>query len=113
MGLSSDRSSDVILILTSVPDAAVGQAIADRLVGDGLAACVHIMAPHTATYRWKGKIETATEQDVLIKTTQSRYQAVEAAILALHPYELPALLALPVTGGSQAFLDWITRAGAD
>ena len=96
-----------LLVFTNLPDAASAEALADTLIGQRLAACVNILAPCTSIYRWQGATETATEVPLLIKTTPARYAALEAAIRAHHPYELPEIVAVPVTQGLPGYLDWV------
>jgi len=99
----------VVLVLTTVPDAARGEEIARALVEGQLAACVNVCAPMTSFYRWKDAIERDTEHQLVIKTTPDRVAAVEARLAALHPYELPEFLVVPVAHGSAAYLDWVVR----
>lgn len=96
----------VVIVLTTVPDAACGEAIARTLVDERLAACVNVLPAMTSIYRWKGAVETATEHQLLIKTTGERVQDVEARIAELHPYELPEVLVLPVERGSR-YAAWV------
>ena len=78
------------------------------LVERRLAACVNeIGAPVRSVYRWKGKVETAEEFLLVIKTTKRRFAALRAAIVELHSYDVPEIIALPVVEGSRAYLDWI------
>jgi periplasmic divalent cation tolerance protein len=100
--------AEILLVITALPDQASANALAARLVEERLAACVNILAPCGSVYRWQGKVETASEIPLLIKTTRSNYPALEVAIQALHPYEVPELIALPVTCGLDAYLDWVT-----
>ncbi|MDJ0741195.1 MAG: divalent-cation tolerance protein CutA [Gammaproteobacteria bacterium] len=99
--------SDHLLIITTLPDAAAGAATARRLVESGLAACVNIGAPVTSIYQWQGQIEQGQEVMLTIKTASSRLAAVEQAIRADHPYELPEVIAVPITAGSADYLAWI------
>lgn len=101
-----------LLVLTNLPDAAQAQTLAAALVEARLAACVNILAPCASVYRWSGAVETATEVPLLIKTTPARYAALEAAIRARHPYELPEIVAVPVTQGLPGYLDWVAAATA-
>ncbi|MEO8134694.1 MAG: divalent-cation tolerance protein CutA [Betaproteobacteria bacterium] len=98
------------LIMTTVPDQATAETIAQRLVDGGHAACVTIGAPVLSLYHWRGKTETAPEIPVSIKTAARCYDAVESVLLELHPYELPEIIALPIAAGLPAYLDWITAA---
>lgn len=99
--------SRALLIFTSLPDEASAQTLATALVSERLAACVNILAPCRSTYRWQGAIENARETPVLIKTTENRYAALEAAIRARHPYELPEIIAVPVAHGLPEYLSWV------
>jgi len=104
-----------LLVITSLPDQASAEILAALLVGQRLAACVNLLAPCASVYRWQGKIEQAQEYPLLIKTTEDRYAALEASIRANHPYELPEIIAVPVTQGLPAYLQWVeseTRASA-
>jgi periplasmic divalent cation tolerance protein len=83
------------------------ESIASELVGRKLAACVNITAPVRSVYRWQGKIESAAEWMLVIKTTQEVFPALTAAIHDLHSYEVPEIISLPITAGSPAYLKWI------
>ena len=98
-----------LLILTSLPDAASAQSLAAHLVEQRLAACVNILAPCRSVYRWEGKIEEASEVPLIIKTTAERYSALEAEILAHHPYELPEIVAVSVERGLPEYLAWVAQ----
>jgi len=100
---------DQIVVLTNVPDQATATTLAEHLIAQGLAACVNILAPCTSIYHWQGKTESAQEIPLLIKTTLNRYIEVEATICKLHPYELPEIIHVPVTGGLQAYLQWVSK----
>jgi periplasmic divalent cation tolerance protein len=96
-----------ILVLTSLPDRESAVALARALVTGRLAACVNVGAPVESMYHWRGQIETANEVPVTVKTRRDLYAAVEAAIVAAHPYELPEVVAVPVSHGLNRYLDWI------
>ncbi|MDP2809573.1 MAG: divalent-cation tolerance protein CutA [Rhodocyclaceae bacterium] len=98
---------DTLLVLTNLPDAPSAHALAGRLVEARLAACVNILAPCRSVYRWQGKVEEAEETPLLIKTTSERYPALEAAIRAGHPYELPEIVAVPIGPGLPEYLAWV------
>ena len=100
-------SDPVLLCYCTCPDANSGQVMADALVGEGLAACVNRLPGVTSTYRWQGKVMTDSEVLLLIKTTESRFAALRERVLALHPYELPELIAVPIEQGHAAYLDWV------
>lgn len=96
-----------LLVLTNCPDDGVAEAIASALVNARLAACVNILPPARSVYRWQGKVESADEVPLLIKTTRERYAAVEVEIRSLHPYEVPEIIAIPIDHGLPAYLQWV------
>jgi periplasmic divalent cation tolerance protein len=96
-----------LLVLTNLPDRAAAERIADSLVGQKLAACVNILAPCRSVYRWQGEVQHDEEHPVLIKTTAERYPALEQALRAAHPYELPEIIAVPIERGLAAYLAWV------
>ena len=96
-----------LLVLTNVPDRAAAERLADTLVANNLAACVNILAPCRSVYRWKGAVQHDEEHPMLIKKTAERYGALEQALRADHPYELPEIIAVPVERGLPAYLDWV------
>lgn len=102
----------VVLILTTVPTEELGASIGRALIEARLAACVNILPPMTSIYRWHGAVTTDTERQVVIKTTDAQVPAVQERLRALHSYELPECLVLPVSGGSDAYLDWVRQESA-
>ena len=98
-----------LLVFTNLPDRAAAQALAAALIEGRLAACVNVLAECTSVYRWHGQVESSTEVPVLIKTTAGRYPALEQAIRSLHPYELPEIVAVPISHGLPQYLDWVAR----
>jgi periplasmic divalent cation tolerance protein len=96
-----------LLVLTNLPDRAAAERLADALIEKRLAACINILAPCRSVYRWQGKVQHDEEHPVLIKTTAERYPALEAAIRAGHPYELPEVIAVPIERGLPAYLEWV------
>ena len=96
-----------LLVLTNLPDRETAERLAGALVEQRVAACVNILAPCRSVYRWKGAVQQEEEHPVLIKTTAERYPALEAAIRAAHPYELPEIIAVPIERGLPAFLAWV------
>jgi len=108
----SAAGDEVIVVLTNLPDQAAASKLAQLLVEQRLAACVNVLAQCSSVYRWQGRIETATEVPVLIKTVASRYARIEAAIRANHPYELPEIISVPVVAGLGAYLGWVAAESA-
>ncbi|HEX5307238.1 MAG TPA: divalent-cation tolerance protein CutA [Dyella sp.] len=100
-------SDEVLICLSTCPDSATAEAIATALVGDSLAACVNLLPGVRSTYRWQDAVHTDEEVMLVIKATAGRFAAMKQRLLALHPYELPELLALPVTDGYAPYLDWV------
>ena len=98
--------SDLILILTTMPDDARADELASTLVEEKLAACVNVHAPMLSTYRWQGSVQRDTERQIVIKTTPQRRDAVEARLRTLHPYELPELVVIEA-GSSEAYGRWV------
>jgi periplasmic divalent cation tolerance protein len=96
-----------IQVTTTTEKREDAERIARALVEDRLAACVQILGPVTSIYRWKGKIETTREWLCLIKSREENYGAIEQAILSLHPYETPEIIAVPLVSGSSGYLDWL------
>ena len=96
----------VHLLLSSCPDEVSAARIADALVAEGLAACVSLLPGVRSVYRWQGRVEHATETLLLIKSAASVAQLGER-LRALHPYELPELLAVEAASGLPAYLDWV------
>lgn len=97
----------VLVVLTNLPDRAAAEKLAEVLLETRVAACVNILAPCRSVYRWKGAIQHDEEVPVLAKTTVERYAALEAAIRAHHPYELPEIVAVPVERGLPEYLAWV------
>ena len=110
MVLPAVAAHPAILVLCTCPDEAVAVDIARVLVNEGLAACVNRMGPVTSTYQWDGRLCEAPEQLLLIKTTPARYEALEMRLKALHPYDIPEIIALPVVAGSSQYLAWLNAA---
>lgn len=104
---------ETLLVITNLPDADSAGRIGRLLVEQRLAACVNILAPCTSVYRWNDAVETATEIPLLIKTTLARYPALQAALTAAHPYELPEIVAVPLLEGLPAYLAWVGAETAD
>ncbi len=98
---------EVVLVLTQLPDRKLAETLARALIESRLAACVSIAAPVRSLYHWRGQIETAEEVPLVIKTRAARYTEVEAVIRSHHPYELPEILAVPVSYGFAPYVRWL------
>lgn len=101
--------SEVLVVLTNTPDRATAERIAEALVTGKVAACVNILAGCTSVYRWKDRLEQANEVPLLIKTTRAAWPQLEKQLRQLHPYELPEIIAVPVTAGLPGYLDWVAQ----
>ena len=97
----------VLLSLTTCPDAACAERIADALVGERLAACVNILPGVRSVYRWQDRVERGVEVLLLAKTTPERAAKLQQRIVALHPYELPEVILVETAGGLAAYLGWV------
>jgi periplasmic divalent cation tolerance protein len=100
--------SDKVLVLSNCASIREARRIARALVERRLAACVNVVSgPMESTYRWKGKVETAREFLLLVKTSRAQFRTVERTIRKLHSYDLPEIIAVPLVGGSRAYLAWL------
>ena len=97
-----------ILVITNLPDKTTALKLAKKLISKKLAACVNVQAECTSLYRWQDKIETTSELPVFIKTLAKHYAEVEESIKAMHSDELPEIIAVPISNGLPAYLQWIS-----
>jgi len=102
--------SDELIVFVTVPSRADGERIAEAVVGEQLAACVNILGPLRSIYRWQGEVCRDDEHLLLIKSTRARYPALEARVKALHSYETPEVIAMPIELGSTEYLRWLRDA---
>jgi periplasmic divalent cation tolerance protein len=98
-----------VLVITNLPNREAAVQLAQSLIGARAAACVNVLAPCLSIYHWQGKTESAEETPLLIKTTEARYAEVERIIRELHPYELPEIIRVPITGGLPQYLQWVAN----
>lgn len=99
----------VILVVTNLPDSESAFNLARQLVDLRLAACVNVLPAVTSFYEWEGKLEQSTEHTLVVKTLRARYAEVERAIVERHPYTLPEVVAVDVTHGLPAYLQWVEQ----
>lgn len=97
------------IVMTTAPDQAAARKLADALVEEGLAACVNVLPAMESIYRWQGRINRDSEHLLLIKSAQQKYSQIQQRILDLHPYELPEIIAVPISEGLPAYLDWLNK----
>lgn len=100
-------NEQVLMAMTNVPDASSARTMARALVDARLAACVNILPGVQSVYRWQGAVEETGEFTLLVKTTRSHYPQLQQAILAAHPYDLPEVIAWPLTEGHPPYLHWV------
>ncbi|MCC7474172.1 MAG: divalent-cation tolerance protein CutA [Pirellulales bacterium] len=98
---------EFLQVSTTTASRADAERIAQELVTHRLAACVQIIGPVQSTYRWQGTVETVEEWLCQIKTTQNRWEALQQALRAIHPYEVPELVAVSIERGSPDYLNWL------
>jgi periplasmic divalent cation tolerance protein len=101
------QTASFAIVLTTLPADGDVESLARALVDERLAACVNILPAMQSIYRWEGKVEQASERQLIIKTAAAQVEDLKARIAALHPYDVPEMLVLPVSGGSEGYLQWI------
>jgi periplasmic divalent cation tolerance protein len=99
--------TDALVVLVTAPTADRAAEIARAVVEERLAACGNVVPGLRSIYRWEGKLQDEAEALLLLKTTRDRFEALRARVLALHPYQVPEVIALPVEAGSAPYLAWI------
>ena len=104
--MSNDTSQPIVVIMTAA-NAEEAERIAEALVGARLAACVQVLPEIRSVYRWKGEVARDTEVLLLAKTIRARFEKLEQAVRAIHSYETPEIVALPVTSASEPYLNWL------
>jgi len=103
-------ASEVLVVLVTVPNVGAADRIARLLVDEQLAACVNVVGPIRSLYRWEGAVHEDAEHLLVVKTRRTLLDRVDARVRALHDYDVPEVVALPVIGGSAAYLAWILGA---
>lgn len=109
-GILLSMPVDQQIVLCTVPDRDTAEQIAANLVTERLAACVNIVPGITSVYRWENRIEKDAEHLLIIKTHSAVFDTLQDSIRRLHPYELPEVIAVPITDGLPEYLDWISTA---
>ncbi|WP_058556352.1 divalent-cation tolerance protein CutA [Thiohalocapsa sp. ML1] len=107
--MPTSHADQVHVVYCTCPDRPVAESLAAELVQAGLAACATLLPGALSIYRWQGNIERADEVLLLIKTTGERLDALTARILASHPYDVPEVIAHPITAGHDHYLDWVRQ----
>jgi periplasmic divalent cation tolerance protein len=102
-------AAEILLALSTFPDADTARRISNQLVTEKFAACANILPAVESIYRWKGKIENAGEVIVFFKTTPDRQTAFQEKLRSLHPYDVPEIVFIPVAGGLPEYLSWVAE----
>ncbi|MEO8043702.1 MAG: divalent-cation tolerance protein CutA [Spartobacteria bacterium] len=102
-------ADEVLLVLSTFPDAATARRIGRQLVEEKCAACANLLPSVESIYWWEGKVENGNETLVLFKTTPDRYEALETTLRQLHPYEVPEIIAFRVEQGLPEYLRWVSE----
>jgi periplasmic divalent cation tolerance protein len=111
--MGRDGAKDKRIVLVTCPTLAMARKIARVVVQKRLAACVNVVrSPVESFYTWKGKLESAREHLLIIKTTTKRLAKLEREVLRLHSYDVPEFIALPITEGSAPYLAWLSETTA-
>ena len=105
----SSAANETIVVLLTAANGEEAARLADLLIGAHLAACVQILPEIESVYRWEGKIERQAETLLLAKTTRSKFEELEREVRALHSYDTPEIIALPIVAGSTRYLEWLSR----
>ena len=100
-------ASDAIVVFMTAPNGEEATRLADLLIGAHLAACVQILPEIESVYRWQGQIERQSEVLLIAKTTTAKFAELEREVRALHSYETPEIVAVPIVAGSSPYLDWL------
>jgi periplasmic divalent cation tolerance protein len=99
----------ILLALSTFPDAEIARRISNQLVSKHFAACANILPSVESIYRWKEKIESGNETLVLFKVSEVRQAAFQDKLRSLHPYDVPEIIFVPVTGGLPEYLQWVAE----
>ncbi len=98
-----------ILVFSTAPSAEAAYTIARAVVQEELAACVNVLPGITSIYRWQGAVESSSEFLLIFKTRGALFEALRARVVSLHPYDVPEVIAMPVTAGHTPYLEWIDQ----
>jgi periplasmic divalent cation tolerance protein len=99
-------SKQALLVLVTAPDVKTARKLARRALEEHLVACANLVPKLESHYWWQGKLESAAEVLLLLKTTAARVEALERLILAHHPYDTPEFVVLPIRGANRRYLKW-------
>jgi periplasmic divalent cation tolerance protein len=103
-------NNETLILLCTCPDDAVAADLSHQLVERGLAACINRFGGLTSVYKWDGEMKEGTEVQLVIKTSQAASEQLIDELQRLHPYDLPEIIAIPITAGYPPYLEWIREA---
>jgi periplasmic divalent cation tolerance protein len=107
------QPADTVRVETTVDDREAAERLAGSVIERRLAACAQVGGPIRSFYRWEGAVQADEEWTVVIKTTAARLPDLTAHLVEIHPYDVPEIVAVPVTGGNPAYLDWVREETAE
>ena len=105
----SNNNGDAIVVFMTAANGEEATRLAEMLVGAHLAACVQILPEMESVYRWQGRIERQAEVLMVVKTTKAKFEELEREVRALHSYDTPEIIAMPVVAGSAPYLEWLSK----
>jgi len=108
-GAAGTAAERAMLVLVTAPTAEKAAELARSLVSERLAACGNVVPGLRSIYRWEGAVQDEPEALLLLKTTADRFEQLRDRVLALHPYQVPEVVALSIEAGSRAYLEWIAK----
>jgi periplasmic divalent cation tolerance protein len=108
-GALGDPTGDEVLVVLATVPADHSESLARTVVEEGLCACVNVVPAVRSFFRWQGKVDTADEHLLVIKTTSAAYELLQDRLVTLHPYDVPEVIALPVAAGLPAYLSWVVE----
>ena len=103
------NQEDYLLVISTCPNQDVAKQLAGKIIDEHLAACVNILPNIVSVYKWQGSMEESSESMMLIKSTKQQYENLQSLIVEEHPYELPEVIAVPISGGLPEYLAWINN----
>ncbi len=101
---------EYIVVFITAPDEDTAESIAKALVGEGLAACVNIVRDIRSIYKWQGKLEDESEVLMIAKTSRDRFEDLATRVKDMHPYDVPEIVSVPITQGSDPYIKWLSEA---
>jgi periplasmic divalent cation tolerance protein len=107
MSIEVEKTEEYIIVFCTVPDQAAADAITEKVIAEKLTPCVNIIPGLVSVYRWKGKINRDSELLLVMKTKRELFEKLSSAIKEIHPYEVPEIIAVPLSAGFPPYLSWI------